>query len=162
MNENFSPEDLEKLIGYRFQNRVILDAALTRRAYVNEHPDTKECMDLLATVGDAILDSVAAYRLYEGGTRDPGKLTTERSEEVKRGKTRRFAEKNHLGDFVNWGKGEKQDDVGAKGTKAYDAVTEALIAAVFLDAQEHGLNGIEEVGKMLDKLNFLFIPAGKK
>jgi ribonuclease-3 len=154
MKENFSPKDLEKKIGYRFQDRGMLDAALTRRAYVNEHPDIKECMDPFATVGDAILDSVTTYRLFEGGIRDPGKLTIERSEEVKRSKTRKFAEELHLQKYVLWGEGEKKNEEWIKGDQALDTALEALIGAVFLDAQSHDGNGITVIRKMLERLGY--------
>ena len=63
MTENFSRKDLQKLIGYRFKSRKNLKDALTRGAYLNEHPSDKEkLMDPLATLGDAILDAVVVLQ----------------------------------------------------------------------------------------------------
>ncbi len=151
-----SIQKLEDLIGYQFKDKDVIEKARTRIAFLNDQQkkDEEKSMGPLATVGDAVLSCVVACKLYNEKTRTKQKITELRSKEVRRERTKAFAENNHLGEFVNWGKGEKQEDVGAKGKKAYDAVTEALIGAVFLDAQNRGLNGIKKVEKMLDKLNF--------
>jgi len=156
MTEAESIQRLEDLIGYQFKDKEIIEKARTRTAYLNDRQkkDAEESMDPIATVGDAVLSCVVACKLYNEKNRTKQKITELRSEKVRRERTRDFAEKHTLGQFVNWGKGEEKLDVKAKGTKAYDSVTEALIGAVFLDAQNKGLNGIEEVGNMLDNLNF--------
>ena len=154
VNEYLPPEYLQTLIGYRFQDMTILMAALTRRAYVNEHKEIKECMDPLATVGDAILDAVSVCRLYNCGIRTPEKLTTERSEEVKRDRTRGFAKNHSLQRYVLWGDGENKTEVWNTGNQALDTVFEALIGAVFLDTQAHDGNGITVIGKMLERLEY--------
>jgi ribonuclease-3 len=152
-----SPKDLQELIGYAFKDTTLLEDALTRIAFLNDQQKKEEekSMGPLATVGDAVLGCVVACKLYsDPKNRTKQKLTELRSKDVRRERTKTFAEKNHLGNFINWGKGEKQEKIETKGTTAYDTVTEALIGAVFLDAQDRSLNGITEVGKMLDKLNF--------
>jgi ribonuclease III len=148
-------EELQKFIGYEFEDLEILEEARTRKAYGNENPSrTKECMDPLATLGDAILDAIVVLKLYEEGERRKGKLTENKIHNIKRKKTRAFAENNKLGKYIRWGKGEGQDEIWNKGDHALDTVTEALIGAVFLDAQKQEKNGVKVVAEMLEKLKF--------
>jgi dsRNA-specific ribonuclease len=59
-----SAEDLQDFIDYVFHDKKILAEALRRRSYTNEHIEEKlECMDPLATLGDAVLDTIAVMRL---------------------------------------------------------------------------------------------------
>jgi len=148
--------ELEGLIDYHFHEKDVMEKARTRLAFLNDKQqcDEEKSMDPLATLGDAVLNCIVAYKLYTKNYRTKQAITELRSANVRRERTRAFAEKNSLGDFVNWGKGEIQENVAAKGSKAYDTVTEALIGAVFLDAQNQGFNGIELVGNMLDKKGF--------
>jgi hypothetical protein len=91
MDERNSPEDLEKDIGYTFHDETLLEDALTRQSYINDnHIARKDCMDPLATVGDAILGALAVCRLFENGGRDKGTLTTDKIRGVNRDRTRAF------------------------------------------------------------------------
>ena len=56
--------------------------------------------------------------------------------------------------YIRWGKGEEKDEIWTKGDKALDTVTEALIGAVYLDAQKRGLNGMITVKNMLERMEF--------
>jgi len=156
MTEAKSIAELESLIHYKFKENDVIEKARTRLAFLNDQKkcDENNSMGPIATLGDAVLSCVVAYKLYNENNQTKQKITELRSEHVRRERTKACAEKNNLGEFVFWGKGEKHENVAAKGTKAYDTVTEALIGAVFLDAQNQGLNGIEIVGNMLDYLNF--------
>jgi ribonuclease III len=150
-----SAYDLEKHINYKFHDPKILEEARTRKAYHNENPDAaEEFMDPLATLGDAVLDTIVIFKLYEDGVKEKGKLTIEKILSVKRENTRAFAEKIGLEKYILWGKGEDLDEIWNKGDKALDTVTEALIGAVYLDAQKRGLNGITVVKDMLERLKF--------
>jgi len=146
---------VKKDIGYTFHDETLLEDALTRQSYISDnHIARKDCMDPLATLGDAVLSCVVAFRLYNENNLTKQKITELRSEKVRRERTRAFTERNHLGDFINWGKGEQLENVAAKGYKAYDTVTEALIGAVFLDAQNKDNNGFNKVNEMLGRLEF--------
>ncbi len=155
MTVNKTITDLENFLGYSFRKKKILEEARRRKAYTNEHPEEQmECMDPLATLGDAVLDTIVVMELYEEGYRSKGKITEKKIEQVKHERTRAFAEKHDLGEYILWGDGEcKQMDVVRKG-KAFDAVTEALIGAIFLDAQNSGKNGLQNVQKFLETKNF--------
>jgi len=150
-----SPKDLEILIGYKFNDPKILNEALTRKAFRNENPSVdEECMDPLATLGDAVLDTVVIYRLYERGKRTKSELTECKNLQVKRKRTRAFAEQYKLNEYIQWGKGELLQKNWTQGDKAFDTVTEAMIGAVFLDTQRQEQNGLTVVEKMLERLNF--------
>lgn len=153
-------DDFQKIIGYTFKDPEILKEAQTRRAFHNENPEA-EFMDALATLGDAILDAVVICRLYEKGEREKGKLTQKKELAVKREKTRKFAKDNNLGKYIQWGKGEAADETCKDSTRALDTVTEALIGAVYLDAEKNyrasekrGDNGMTAVREMLERMNF--------
>lgn len=155
MTEITPAQDLEKYIGYTFHDPAILEEARTRRAFRNENPKiNEEYMDPLATLGDAVLDAVAVYQLYENGERTKQKLTDYKSLQVKRSRTRAFAENHHLHKYIQWGKGELLQKNWTQGDKALDTVTEALIGAVYLDAQRRGMNGMTVVVQMLERLKY--------
>ena len=155
MEEIASAQDLEKYIGYTFHDPTILEEARTRRAFRNENPSPDEvCMDPLATLGDAVLDAVALYRLYEHQNLTKGEISEGKSLQVKRAKTRAFAEKHHLHKYIQWGIGERRQQHWAQGDKALDTVTEALIGAVYVDAQRNGMNGMTVVKDMLERMVF--------
>jgi dsRNA-specific ribonuclease len=102
-----SVKDLETFLDYDFQNPKIVEDARRRKAFLNENPaKDNECMDSLATIGDAVLDLVALARLYELGERTKGGLTEFKSRQVKRKITRDFAERNNLFEYIQWGQGE--------------------------------------------------------
>ncbi len=148
-------EKLQNLIGYPFTDISILEEALKRRAFLNENPDSSDGgMDPLATLGDAVLGLAIIQHFYEAEERDKGKITEIKSTHVKRENTRKFAEKHHLREYILWGKGEEKDKIYDKGDKALDTVTEALLGAIYLDAQKNGKNGMIIVKEVLMKMGF--------
>ena len=155
MNENVPLEEIQHVIGYEFQDPKIFEAALTRRAFRHENPaDNENFMEPLATLGDAILAAVVVYKSYKDGNRQKGSLTEEKIRFGNRDYIRSFSEKHQLQKYVHWGKGEEQNKIWDEGDKALDTVFEALIGGVFLDSQRKGKNGMTEVEKMLDRLEF--------
>jgi ribonuclease III len=155
MDERNSPEYLEKDIGYTFRDETLLEAALTRQSYINENPAAgKDCMDPLATVGDAILGALVVCRLYENGGRDKGTLTADKIRGVNRDRTRAFAEKFRLQHYIRWGKGEEKNQIWLQGPQAFDTAFEALIGAIFLDARRNGSDGLAVVDQVLDRIHF--------
>jgi ribonuclease-3 len=116
MDECASPEELQELIGYQFHDLENLESALTHRAYLKENLSNNENhMDPLATLGDAILSAVVVYKLYEKGNRRKGTLTTDKIRRVNRDKTRAFAEKHKLHQYIHLGKGEIKNEIWQQG-----------------------------------------------
>jgi ribonuclease-3 len=152
--EIFSAADLEKLIGYTFHKKVILEEARTRGAYCNENQsEILKPMDALATLGDSVLDTVVVFQLYKPGKCTSKELTEDKIKQVKREKTAAFAKKHNLRRFILWGAGELKQN-NCDSDKALDTVTEALIGAVFYDAQTHDGNGLIVVQNLLTRMNF--------
>ena len=149
-----SQHDLQNYIGYTFHFPEILKEAQTRRAFHNENPEREEFMDPLATLGDAVLDTIVIFRLYNEGMRDKKELSRKKELAVKREKTRAFAKRHKLGQYIHWGKGEGADEICKDSARALDTVTEALIGAVYLDAEKNGDNGMKVVRDMLERLRF--------
>ena len=116
MDERKSPEDLQKQIGYTFRDETLLEDALTRQSYINDnHIARKDCMDPLATVGDAALGALVVDPAHENGERDKGTLTADKIRGVNRDKTRAFAEKFHLSSTsAGERRGEEQGLVAGK------------------------------------------------
>jgi len=147
--------DLETRVGYTFQDRTLLETALTRQAYVNENPAAgKDCMDPLATVGDAVLGAVVVTRLYGRGIRDKGALTTEKIQGVNRDRTRAFATRFRFEEYIRWGKGEGKNRIWLQGNQAFDTAFEAFIGAIFLDVRQNGGDGLFAVEKLLGDQRF--------
>jgi len=150
-----SSGSLEKTIRYTFRDRQILATATTRRAFLNDlQVSSNECLEPLATLGDAVLDLVAIDRLYKTGGKSEGDLSQEKSDQVKRPRTRAFFIDHNLHEYIHWGNVEYNQRIWEKGEEAPDAVTEALIGAIFLDAEQQGKNGLKTVRDFLEKKKF--------
>jgi len=111
-------------------------------------------MKPLATLGDAVLDLIVINRLYKVGERNEGQLSQDKEKEVKKQKTCALAKRLHYENYVRWGKGEKKAKSWNSGPETFDTCIEALIGAVFLDAQRCRKNGLKYAEKMLERLHF--------
>jgi ribonuclease-3 len=153
MTGKFTISKLQKDIGYPFSHLEILRNARTRRQYFQGKREG-DSMEPLATLGDAVLDLIVINRLYKDGERDEGQLSQGKEKEVKKKKTCALAKRLHYHEYVRWGKGEKQDKIWNNGVITFDTCIEALIGAVFLDAQKDKKNGLIYAEKMLVHLHF--------
>lgn len=143
MEPEYSPEDLQKLIDYHFSDPDILSRALTRRSYL----EMKQCtleekednMAPLATLGDAVLDLMTIYNLYDKkGLRKIGDLTKLKIKNIKKEKIRAIAAKHSYEKYVRWGRGEEESKIWNIKPKTFDTCIEALIGAIYLDAASKG------------------------
>ncbi len=133
-SDNF--EDLEKLIGYTFENRSILITALTHSSCYRTNssetsaPSNYERMEFL---GDAILGLVAAEHLYcQYPDRSEGFLTKLKSKVVSENFLSAKANSIKLGQYVIMGK-EEYKSGGFKKKSILANMTESLICAIYLD-----------------------------
>ena len=127
-----APTALERLLGHRFRDRGLLDAALTHRSFAHER-GAGEHYERLEFLGDAVLGLVAAERLYREHPEEPeGELSKRKaflvSREVLAGRARELG----LGEALRLGVGEERSGGRAKASLLADAM-EALIGAVYLD-----------------------------
>jgi len=141
---------LEEILGYTFQDRDLLQRALTRRARAQEEdsPDSGRHMDALATLGDAVIDTAVLESLYTAGVFDKGEISVAKMNLVNMSSLRGLAESAGLVDYVLWGKGEAHQHVWTSGRVLAECM-EALCGAVYLDG------GMDAVKKVLKKLSFL-------
>ena len=127
-------KDLEKAIGYTFQNVMVLQNALTHSSYANEcwHSSLRS-NERLEFLGDSILGMVVAEYLYNHfPDRPEGELTKMRADMVCEQALAAIAEKLDLGRHLLLGNGEEQTGGRGRASILADAV-ESVIAASFLD-----------------------------
>ena len=124
---------LEKAIGYRFNNKEYLDRALTHSSY-NREKNTKHMdNERLEFLGDAFLDAIIGVELfYRMADESEGRLTKTRALIVCEKALADVARKIELGSYLNLGHGEEIAGGRTKDSILADAA-EAVIGALFLD-----------------------------
>lgn len=138
-------KDLENAIGYRFQNIMLLQNALTHSSYANEcWHDSLRSNERLEFLGDSILGMVVAEHLYRSFPERPeGELTKMRADMVCEQALAAIAEKLELGKHLLLGHGEEQTGGRERASILADAV-ESVIAASFLDGGMDAAKGLIE------------------
>lgn len=126
--------EFEAKIGYNFNNRRLLETALTHSSYAREHDmgnyRSNERMEFL---GDAFFDAIAGLALFEKMPHArEGVLSKTRSLVVCEDSLAKVGEKIEIGKFIDLGVGEEKSGGRTKKSIIADA-TEALIGAIFLD-----------------------------
>lgn len=136
-----NPAQLEKILGYRFQNPALLERALTHRSWAHENlpagdEETVRGMhnESFEFVGDSVLGLAIAEQLYrKNPTVSEGDLTLMKHHLVSSETLAKLAVKLNLGDFLRIGRGEEK--TGGRRKQALLADTlEAVIAAIFFDS----------------------------
>ena len=145
--------DLEEKIGYHFQNKELLNEALTHSSYANErksqHVKYNERLEFL---GDAVLSIVVSDYIFKNCPELPeGELTKLRAALVCEKSLFDFAKQINLGSYLYLSRGERNNG-GAERPSILSDAFEALIAAIYIDG------GMEPAAKHI--LNFV-IPAIK-
>ncbi|MCD7726557.1 MAG: ribonuclease III [Clostridiales bacterium] len=137
---------LERAIGYTFQDKALLQRALTHSSYANEQKINKSGdYERLEFLGDAVLELVSSDFLFREYTKLPeGQLTKKRSSMVCEPSLAFCAREISLEQYILLGKGEE-----ATGGRTRDSiisdVMEAMIGAIYLDS------GIEEAKKFIHR-----------
>lgn len=133
MNE-YTLEELEKRIGYHFQNISLLKQAITHSSYMNEQKIKKAGdYERLEFLGDAVLELISSEFLFRTHPDLPeGELTKMRASMVCEPSLAFCARDLDLGNFLLLGKGEE-----GTGGRERDSITsdsmEAVIGAIYLD-----------------------------
>lgn len=134
MNNKYPLDELEKRIGYTFQNRTLLKQALTHSSYANELRINKlDNYERLEFLGDAVLEvTVSDYLYHNHPTMQEGNMTKTRASLVCEPTLAFCASAFTLGDFILLGKGE--DSAGGRNRDSIVSdVFEAIIGAIYLD-----------------------------
>ena len=136
---------LEEKLGYSFQNRELLENALTHSSRANESRGKLLSNERLEFLGDSILGMVVADHLYRGHPDLPeGDLTRTRAALVCEESLVEVAQALNLGEYLRLGKGESSGGGRERPSIQADAV-EAVLAAIYLDG------GIGSARKFIQK-----------
>ena len=133
---------LEKRLGYSFQNKELITLALQHSSYANELKSKKKdavCNERLEFLGDSVLGAITSEYLFNKYPKLPeGDLSHIRASLVQSQALASYARKIELGDFLLLGKGE--DNISGRGQQSIlENAFEALVAAIYLDSGERGL-----------------------
>lgn len=125
---------LEATLGFVFNDKSLLQRALTHRSYLNENPDLPWLdNERLEFLGDSILGFLTAEHLYH---RFPemteGELTSLRAALVRGQTLAEFAQQLNLGPFLLISRGEETGQ-GRNRPALLAATLEAVIGALYLD-----------------------------
>ena len=104
-------KELEKKIGYEFQDFSLLEQAMMHSSYTNEkHLEKYHCNERLEFLGDAVLELVSSEFLFlESPKVSEGKLTKTRASMVCEPSLAFCAREIELGSYLLLGKGEEAD-----------------------------------------------------
>jgi ribonuclease-3 len=127
--------DLEERIGYHFQNRYLLECALTHTSYANEQKIRKyEDYERLEFLGDAVLEMISSAFLYRKyPKKHEGDLTKIRASLVCEPALAYCARDFEREKYIRLGKGEEAGGGREKDSIISD-VCEAVIGAMYLDS----------------------------
>lgn len=126
--------EFENRIGIVFDNKQLLNMALTHPTYVFENKGVHHHNQRLEFLGDAVLGMVVAQHLYIVYPKHPeGQLTKLRANLVCETALAHNAKRHDIGSVLLLGKGEEMSGGRERPSILADAY-EALIGAVYLDS----------------------------
>lgn len=132
MIEDRNYKELEKKLEVVFNNKMILDLALTHSSYANEH-GLSEYNERLEFLGDAVLQLCITEYLYKNcKDNNEGDLTRKRASIVCESSLHQIGKFWNLGEFIKLSRGETLSGGKERVSIIADTV-EAVIAAVYLD-----------------------------
>lgn len=148
--------ELEKGLGYVFQDKALLTNALTHSSYANENREFRiRDNERLEFLGDAILGFVVADYLYRSFPAKPeGELTRIRADLVCETNLAKQAETIRLGSFLLLGHGEEHGGGRKRASIVSDAM-ESVIAAAYMDGGFAAAKGI------IERLILRDVPTGR-
>ncbi|MDD6187348.1 MAG: ribonuclease III [Oscillospiraceae bacterium] len=141
--------EIEKIIGYQFNNNTLLFTALTHSSFANENKGEVPFNERLEFLGDSVLQLISGEKMYRENPKMPeGDMSKHRAALVCEDALASYAKEIRLGDYLNLGRGEEQSGGRERPSILADAF-EALIGAIYLDG---GLAPAKKfVLKFLDK-----------
>ena len=133
--------ELESAIEYSFRKKELLKTALTHSSYSNELRAKKisvSCNERLEFLGDSVLSIIVSEYLFKENRYLPeGELTKLRKELVCGRTLADLARGIDLGAYLLLGNGEEKNG-GRENDKILENAFEALLAAMYLDAEGEG------------------------
>lgn len=133
--------EFEKVIGYEFKNKSLLETALTHSSYANERQSGRECNERLEFLGDSVLGVITADYFYHNLAHLPeGEMTKKRAACVCEKSLHGFAKEIDLGKYLFLGRGEDNTGGRKRASILADAF-EAIIGAIYLDGGLENVRG---------------------
>lgn len=125
-------EALERVLGHTFQDKALLETALTHTSFANEARHGTKHNERLEFLGDSVLSIVVAEYLFTHSSLPEGDLTRMRAQPGVRGRAVHLCPENSLGRWLRLGHGEEMGGGRTRPSVVSDAF-EAVIAALYLD-----------------------------
>jgi len=123
-----SASPLETVLGYTFQNKTLLELALTHRSHGARNNERLEFL------GDSVLGTSISSLLYHRyGKLDEGDLSRVRANLVKQAALAEIAQRLNISQFLRLGEGELKSG-GFRRPSILADTLEAILGAVYLDA----------------------------
>src|SRR6266700_5055339 len=136
-------EDLEFEIAYKFKDIQLLRQALTHSSHANERSTGEGDNEQLEFLGDSVLGFLVSDFLFRAHPKlTEGQLSKLKGFFVSSANLVKYAERVHLGSYLQLGKGEEKTGGRTKQALLVDAF-EAILGAIYLDG------GIEEVRRVI-------------
>lgn len=130
---------LEEIIGYSFNNRKLLERALTHKSRSGKSSNQR-----LEYFGDSILNFlVAEHTYFTCGECNEGKMTEQRQRVVAKKPLAGVITELGLQRFMLLAKNEREQGISDKSDKVKSDLYEALLAAVYIDG------GLDEARKFV-------------
>ena len=147
-------KNIEKEIGYIFNNKELLKTALTHTSYAYEN--NVESNEKLEFLGDSILEFISSKFLFNSYKNlKEGEMTKVRATVVCEESLYKIAMKHNFSDFLYLGKSESSNNANLSKAILADSV-EAVIAAIYLDsnleiAEKFIVDNLEEAIEIASK-----------
>jgi ribonuclease-3 len=126
--------ELESKLSYSFQNKSLLEQALTHPSIGYESKQNVPDNQRMEFLGDAVIQLSLTLHLYLiFPTLDEGALTKLRSKFVSRAMLSQMGKTLDLGKYLNLGRGEEMNEGRTRESNLGNAM-EAIIGAMFLDS----------------------------
>jgi len=138
-----SLHDLELKLGYTFKNAQLLSQALTHSSHANEKSSGERDNEQLEFLGDSVLGFLVSDFLFRAHPKlTEGQLSKLKGFFVSSANLMKYAERVHLGSYLQLGKGEEKTGGRTKQALLVDAL-EAVLGGIYLDG------GIEEARRVM-------------
>ncbi len=129
-------EKVQELLGYTFEDKTLLDKALTHSTYGNEY--NVESSERLEFLGDSVLELIVREQIYLLYKEDEGKLTEWKKQIVDKHSLSAIVESLGLLEYLKIGGSLKKQPLS---TKLKSDIFESVLGAIYLDG---GLNCAKE------------------
>ncbi len=136
-------QDLEIELGYTFKNAALLEQALTHSSHANERGTGLGDNEQLEFLGDSVLGFLVSDFLFRAHPNlTEGQLSKLKGFFVSSANLVKYAERVHLGNYLQLGRGEEKTGGRTKQALLVDGL-EAVLGAIYLDS------GIEEARRVM-------------